>query len=145
MAYKQDYYEVLGVSKGASETEIKRAYRQLAKKYHPDLHPNDKATEAKFKEISEAYEILGDKQKRERYDRFGHAGVDSSAGAGGYSSGGFEADLGDIFESMFGGGFSGFGGSSTSHRTKAVKGEDLYIGVTVSFLDACLGVRKKLR
>lgn len=146
MAGKRDYYEVLGVLKTASDAEIKKAYRKLAKQYHPDLHPNDKETEAKFKEISEAYEVLGDKAKREKYDRFGHAGVDSSA-SGGYSSSGFEADLGDIFESMFGGGFGGFGKSSSSYSSynAPTKGKDIYVGITISFLEACLGVTKTIK
>lgn len=147
MSGKRDYYEVLGVSKGASEAEIKKAYRKLAKEYHPDLHPNDKAAEAKFKEISEAYEVLGDQQKREKYDRFGHAGFDG-ASAGGYSSSGFDGvDLGDIFDSMFGGGFGGFGGfggRQQRSQNRPMKGEDVYIGVTISFLEACLGVRKDI-
>ena len=83
MADKRDYYEVLGIQKNASEDEMKKAYRQMAKKYHPDLHPNDKEAEEKFKEVNEAYEVLSDPSKKERYDQFGHAGVDPSYGGGG--------------------------------------------------------------
>ncbi len=145
MAVKRDYYEVLGVSKGATDAEIKKAYRKLAKQYHPDLHPNDKEAEAKFKEISEAYEVLGDENKRAKYDRFGHAGFDASSGAGYGGAGGFDVDLGDIFESMFGGsGFGGFGqGARNSNRQS--KGENVYVGVTISFLEACSGVEKTVK
>ena len=108
---KRDYYEVLGVQKGAQDAEIKKAYRKLAKENHPDLHPGDKEAEARFKEINEAYEVLSDSDKRARYDQFGFAGVDPNYGAGGFG-GGFEGsfdfgDLGDIFGSFFGGGFGG--------------------------------------
>ncbi|MGN1303720.1 MAG: DnaJ domain-containing protein, partial [Oscillospiraceae bacterium] len=107
MADKRDYYEVLGVSKSASEDEIKKAYRQLAKKYHPDLNPNDKSAEEKLKEVNEAYGVLSDPDKKSRYDQFGHAGVDPSYGGGGFNggfSGGFGdmGDIGDIFNSFFG-------------------------------------------
>jgi molecular chaperone DnaJ len=107
VADKRDYYEVLGVEKGCSDDELKKAYRKMAKQYHPDLHPDDQAAAEKFKEVGEAYEVLSDKDKRARYDQFGHAGVDPSygAGAGGaYGAGGFGGfDMGDIFSSIFGG------------------------------------------
>ena len=107
MADKRDYYEVLGVSKSASEDEIKKAYRTLAKKYHPDANKDDKSAEAKFKEINEAYSVLSDKEKRAQYDQYGHAGIDPNMGAGGGFSGfggGMDFDLNDIFGSFFGGG-----------------------------------------
>ena len=109
MAEKRDYYEVLGVDKSADDSAIKKAYRQLAKKYHPDLHPGDAEAEKNFKEVNEAYEILSDKEKRARYDQFGHAGVDPNYGAGAGSYGspfGQDIDFGDIFSPVFG----GFGG-----------------------------------
>ena len=110
---KRDYYEVLGVSRGASEDEIKKAYKKMARKYHPDLNPGDKSAEEKFKEVNEAYEVLSDADKKARYDQYGHAGVDPNFGAGGFG-GGFDGsfdfgDLGDIFGSFFGGGFGGGG------------------------------------
>ena len=106
---KRDYYEILGISKNASETEIKKAYRGLAKKYHPDVNKEPDA-ESKFKEVQEAYEVLSDSDKKAKYDQFGHAGVDPNFGAGGFG-GAYDFDLGDIFSSFFGGGgFGGFGG-----------------------------------
>ena len=109
MADKRDYYEVLGVEKNASEGELKKAYRKLAMKYHPDQNPGDKDAENKFKEINEAYEVLSDADKKARYDQFGFAGVDPNfgAGGGGFGGGGFDFDLGSIFGDFFGGGFGG--------------------------------------
>ena len=145
---KRDYYEVLGVSKGASDDEIKKAYRKLAKKYHPDLNPGDKTAEANFKEVNEAYEILSDKDKRARYDQFGHAGVDPNFNPNGGGFGGFggftdmgDIDLGDLFGSFFGGGFGGGGGS---RRNAPQKGETIRAGVTISFEEAAFGCEKEV-
>ena len=120
---KRDYYEVLGVSQGASEDEIKKAYKKMARKYHPDLNPGDKTAEEKFKEVNEAYEVLSDADKKARYDQYGHAGVDPNFGAGRLRRrirrGGFDfGDLGDIFGSFFGGGFGG-GRRTESQRPPA--------------------------
>lgn len=142
MADKRDYYEVLGVSKGASDDELKKAFRKEAKKYHPDLHPGDKEAEAKFKEINEAYEVLSNPEKRQRYDQFGHAGVDSNYGTGGgYGGSGF-GDFGDIFSDIFGGGF-GFGGSG-GRRNGPRRGNDVRQVVTISFEEAAFGCKKKI-
>ncbi|MDD4715450.1 MAG: molecular chaperone DnaJ [Oscillospiraceae bacterium] len=140
---KRDYYEVLGVSKTASEEELKKAYRRLAKQYHPDLHPDDKQAEAKFKELNEAYAVLSDKNSRAKYDQFGHAGVDPNFGAGGAGGfggfeGGFDFDLGSIFDSFFGG-----GGASRSHNGPQ-KGENLRADTTVSFEEAAFGCQKEV-
>ncbi len=139
---KRDYYEVLGLSKGASDDEIKKAYRQMAKKYHPDLHPGDAEAEKCFKEVNEAYEVLSDADKKARYDQYGHAGVDPNMGAGGGGFGGFSADfgdLGDLFSSFFGG-----GGSSNARRNGPMRGEDLEAQVTVTFEEAVFGCKKEV-
>lgn len=144
MADKRDYYEVLGIQKGASEDEIKKAYRSLAKKYHPDLNPDNKEAEEKFKEVNEAYEVLSDPSKKERYDQFGHAGVDPSYQGGGFnggfSGGGFTGGFGmeDIFDSIFGGGV--FGGGRSSNPNAARRGQDIQQNITISFMEACNGV-----
>ncbi len=146
MADKRDFYEVLGVNKSSTDDEIKKAYRKLAKKYHPDLNPDDKTAEQKFKEVSEAYEILSDKEKRARYDQFGHAGVDpnfaSGAGAGGYGGfGGFGGfDVGDIFSDFFGGGFSSRGNA----RRGPQRGSNVSVDVTVTFEEAAFGCEKEI-
>ena len=145
MAEKRDYYEVLGVSKNASVDEIKKAYRALAKKYHPDLNPGDKTAEEKFKEINEAYEVLSDSDKKAKYDRFGHAGVDPSYGAGqggGFGGMNMDFDLGDIFSSFFGGGFGG--SSQRSNPNAPQRGSDIQAGVTISFEEAAKGCKRTI-
>ena len=145
---KRDYYEVLGISKGASEEEIKKAYKKLARKYHPDVNPGDKDAEEKFKEINEANAVLSDPEKKARYDQFGFAGVDPNYGAGGPGWGdgaaGFDfGDLGDIFGSFFGGGFGGFGGS-TQRRNAPQRGESIRVSVSISFTEAAFGCEKSV-
>ena len=143
MAEKRDYYEVLGVKKGASEDELKKAYRKLAKENHPDLHPGDKECEARFKEINEAYEVLSDPDKRAKYDQFGHAAFDPSQGFGGGGFGGFEGfgGFGDIFSDIFGGGF-GFGGGGGRNPNAPRKGDNLRATVNIKFEEAAFGVKK---
>lgn len=151
---KRDYYEVLGVSKDASEDEIKKAYRKIAIKYHPDRNPGDKTAEDKFKEAAEAYDVLHDPQKRQQYDQFGFNGY-AGSGFGGFGGGqgGFSMDMDDIF-SMFGdifggrggfGGFSGFGGGQGGARRQQHRGSDLRLKVRMSLQDVATGVTKKFK
>ena len=147
MAEKRDYYEVLGVYKDADDAAIKKAYRQLANKYHPDMNPGDKEAEAKFKEASEAYALLNDPDTRRQYDQFGPAAFDGVAGGAGGAGGfgGFDfGDMGDIFGDIFGGGFGGFGGSG-SRRRGPVRGADIRQRVRVTFEEAAKGVKKEIK
>ena len=145
MADKRDYYEVLGVEKNASDGEIKKAYRKLAMKYHPDQNPGDKTAEEKFKEINEAYEVLSDADKKARYDQYGFAGVDPNfnpnAGFGGFGGGGFGGfgDLGDIFGDFFGG-----GASSSGRRRGPAKGQNVVSEIEISFEDAAFGCEREI-
>lgn len=143
MADKRDYYEILGVAKNAGDSEIKKAYRSLAKKYHPDVSKEADAAE-KFKEINEAYEVLSDPQKRQNYDQFGFAGVNGQAGfgPGGFGSAGFD-DFGDIFSSFFGGG-DPFGQRSSRSANAPRQGSDRLMRMTISFLDACFGKKSTI-
>jgi molecular chaperone DnaJ len=142
MAEKRDYYEVLGVSKSASDSELKSAYRKLAKKYHPDMNPGDKEAEAKFKEASEAYSVLSDPDKRRQYDQFGHAAFEGGAGGG---AGGFDfngMDMGDIFGDIFGDFFRG--GRSRAQNNGPMKGQNLHHTIRITFEEACFGTEKEL-
>lgn len=148
MADKRDYYEVLGIQKGASDDEIKKAYRKKAKEFHPDLHPGDAEAEKNFKEAAEAYEVLSDKDKKARYDQFGHAGVDPNFGAGGGAGGfgggfgGMDFDLGDIFGSIF----SDFGmGGGRRQNNGPVRGGDVGASLGISFEEAAFGVKKEIK
>lgn len=140
---KEDYYDILGISKGASAAEIKKAYRKMALKYHPDKNPDNKEAEEKFKKAAEAYEVLSDADKKSRYDQFGHQAFE---GSGGFSGGGMNMDdifsqFGDIFGGGFGGGFGGFGGGGR----RVVKGSNLRIRVKLSLEDIANGVEKKIK
>jgi len=147
MADKKDYYESLGLKKDASDADIKKAFRQQAKKYHPDVNPGNSRAEARFKEINEAYEVLSDSDKKSRYDQFGHAGVDPNFGGGGGSPfgggyggfGGMDFDLGDIFGSIFGG---GGGATSSRNRNAPRRGERVRASVTITFEEAAFGCEK---
>ncbi len=150
MADKRDYYEVLGVDRNASDDQIKSAFRKMAKKYHPDLNPDDPNATKKMQEVNEAYEVLSDKQKKAKYDQFGHAGVDPSYGAGqGFygGAGGFDGmDLGDLFGSFFGQGF-GFGGGNGTRRSDAnspKRGGDIHISLPLTFMEAAHGCTKTI-
>lgn len=138
----KDLYEILNIDRNATQDEIKKAYRQLAKKYHPDLNPDDAEAEQKFKEINSAYEVLSDADKRARYDRFGHAGVDPQAG-GGAGFGGFDDIFGDIFD-IFGSGF-GSGFSRSSRRNGPVRGADLRYDLNLEFKEAVFGIEKEIQ
>ena len=137
---KRDYYQILGVQKNASEDELKKAYRRLAMKYHPDRNPDDKQAEDSFKEAKEAYEVLNDPQKRAAYDQFGHAGIEAAMGGGGGGGGGFGGfgDIGDIFESVFGGGFRSGG-------QRAFRGSDLRYDLSLSLEEVVVGTEVKIR
>ena len=137
----RDYYEILGVAKTASDDEIKKAYRALAKKYHPDINPGDKDAEAKFKEINQAYAVLSDADKRAKYDQFGAEAAEGNY-SGGAGFGGFEGfDISDIFSDMFG----GFGGGSRRTRTGPERGDDLLSRVYISFEEAAFGCKKDIK
>jgi molecular chaperone DnaJ len=141
---KRDYYEILGISKNASEEEIKKAYRKLAIKYHPDKNPDDKSAEEKFKEAAEAYEVLSNSEKRQHYNQFGHAGVGGASG--GFGGGGMNMD--DIFSQfgdIFGGSFGGFGGGGRSSGRRVTRGTNLRVKVKLSLQDIANGVEKKLK
>ncbi len=143
MAEKRDYYEVLGVEKSADEATIKKAYRTLAKKYHPDMNPGDKEAEAKFKEVNEAYDVLSDPDKKAKYDQYGHAAFDPASGmGGGFGYGDFGGfDINDIFSSFFGGSFTG----GSSRRNGPVRGDDINVRLTIDFNEAVFGCKKEIQ
>ena len=148
---KRDFYEVMGISKNASDDEIKKSYRKMAKKYHPDLNPGNKEAEAKFKELNEAYEVLSDKNKKARYDQFGHAGVDPNYGAGagrtswGGNPFGQDFDIGDIFSSFFNGDFGGFSGQSRRNPNAPRRGSDVQASFILTFFEAAKGCKKDIK
>ena len=137
---KKDYYEVLGLKKGASENDIKRAYKRLASKHHPDKNQGSKEAEEKFKEINEAYEVLGDDQKRAAYDQYGHAAFEQGGGAGGFGGGFGGADFGDMFGDIFGDIFGGGGRG----RQRVVRGEDLRYDLEITLEEVCKRLQPKI-
>ena len=145
MANKRDYYEVLGIDKNATDEDIKRAYRKKAKECHPDLHPNDKEAEARFKELNEANEVLSDPDKRARYDQFGFDGPDMGGGAGGNPFGGMDfsgmGGMGDIFDQLFNG---GMGGSAQARRNAPRQGNDVRYELRLTFEEAAKGCHKSV-
>ena len=141
---KRDFYEVLGLAKNASDEEIKKAYRKLAMKYHPDRNPDSKGAEDKFKEVKEAYEMLSDPQKRDAYDRFGHAGVDPNMGGGGAGFGGGSAGFGDAFGDIFGDIFGGGGGRARS-GPQVYRGADLRYNLDITLEQAANGFDTTIR
>ena len=145
---KQDFYEILGISKSASQAEIKKAYRKMAIKYHPDKNPGDKTAEENFKKAAEAYEVLSDENKKARYDQYGHAAFDGPQGGGGFGGGGMNMEdifsqFGDIFGGGFGGGFGGFGGGG--QRQARVKGTNMRIRVKLTLEEIAKGIEKKVK
>lgn len=143
---KRDYYEVLGIQKGASEDEIKKAFKKKVREFHPDLHPDDPSCVEKMQEVNEAYEVLSDADKKQRYDQFGHAGVDPSYGGAGGFEGGFGGfgDMGDILENIFGGfGFSGGGSRSSANAPR--RGADIQESILINFMEACSGKKQELK
>ena len=143
---KRDYYDVLGVSKSADVKEIKKAYRKLAIKYHPDKNPGDKAAEEKFKEAAEAYDILSNPEKKQRFDQFGHAGMGGAAGGGGFGGGMNMDDIFSQFGDIFGGGgFGGFGGGGRGRGRRVVKGTNLRIRLSLNLKEVAEGVEKKIK
>ncbi|MGI6743322.1 MAG: molecular chaperone DnaJ [Eubacteriales bacterium] len=142
---KRDFYEVLGVDKSATQDEIKKAYIKLAKKHHPDMNPDDENAEHKFKEVNEAYSILSDPDKRQKYDTFGMAGVDPSAGGGYGEGGGFGGfDFSDILNDFFGGGSYSYSSSSSRRASMPIDGDDIYVRQTITFEEAAFGVTKNI-
>ena len=148
---KRDFYEILGINKSATAEEIKKAYRKKAIEFHPDKNPDNKEAEEKFKEAAEAYEVLSDPQKKQRYDQYGHAGLGGAAGGGGFNGGGMNMDdifshFGDIFGGHFGGGgFSGFGGSQRGGGQRVRRGSDLRVKVKLTLAEIAAGVEKKIK